>query len=207
MPLRSGLYCEVRRGARRAGHRRAREHAVGLTGAGRRSRARDTFLGRGRARRLGASPRGTLADSSRTRDRGPPGARPAKPARSTTSTRRPLHHNPSLLRAASTPSRPARALERPAAVPVPSRSSHPGTRRSPRAPRARSNASNHPAPSRSSPFSRVRPTPRPHSPRRVCARCRVRPRRLGAARSLFRVVGSSYRRDARGTGREKQGSA
>ena len=182
---------------RRAGHRRAREHSVGLTGAGRRSRACETFLGRGRAPRRGASPRGTLADTSRTRDRGsrPPGlTRPLYKHAPTAS--------PHPLRTASTTSRPARELERPAtAVPVPSRGSHPGTRRGPHAPRRARRARLKRLKPQATQlrvfpdlFSKVRPIPHPRSPRRVRARCCVHPRRLGAARSLFRVVGSSLLR-------------
>ena len=113
---------------------------------------------------------------------------------------RPLYYkhaptaSPHPLRTASTPSRPARELERPAtAVPVPSRGSHPGTRRSPRAPRApRAAQTLQTTQLRVFPvlFSKVRPIPHPRSPQRVRARCCVRPRRLGAARSLF-GVGSS----------------
>ena len=141
--------------------------------------------------RLGASPRGTLADTSCTRDRGPP---PRPPGQTCPLGKHAPTASPHPLRTASTPSRPARELGRPAtAVPVPSRGSHPGTRcrpRSPRAPRAAQTLQT--TQLRVFPvfFSKVRPIPHPRSPQRVRARCCVRLRRLGAARSLF-GVGSS----------------
>ena len=160
------------RGVRRAGHRRAREPAAGLTGAGRRLHARDTLLG-ARPRAATGSLASRHACGHVTSDRGPP-ARPNPPAL----YKHAPNASPQPFRAASTPSRPARELERPAtAVPVPSRGSHPGTRcrpRSPRAPRAAQTLQT--TQLRVFPvfFSKVRPIPHPRSPQRVRARCCVR---------------------------------
>ena len=162
-----------RPGVRRAGHRRAREHAAGLTGAGRRSRARETFLGRGRAPRLGASPRGTLADTSCTRDRGPPPRPPGQTRPPSISTRRTLHLNPS----GPPPRRRAQRANSnaplpPFLIPHAARTQARAAAHACRAARAErgSNASSHPAPSLSSPFLQGAPPPHTRARLGACAR-------------------------------------